>query len=1104
MPGAAAKLILDHFPLSKLLDPEQLEPYAIPHELKPYQFRFQRTKLAVARLSFLDADLTPITLPTLAVDLCGEIAKLLLRYDACVTCPVRSNSPIDDEAVSTDCSAGFLRRTVSAIRTNGHLVGYVVGPDIPSEAFFERDLLPLPNGFGQDLLEHRSALLALDHELITRAVSRVARRLSRRCELERRLKILRHTRKRIVGACSEEDVVELAFSGMEAMFGKIDICLYMLNSDGRLHLVSARGPNSGVQPEIMPPYQGHVWVVIQSKRPWYGADLLVHPEGFVQAAHGIPALSAYTVPTHWGIDGKIAAVQVSSSVGNRFKRADQQSVWALVDMMSLAGVRIALAQERLTADIRQVNVGPWADCMIDAIAAPATNLVQILDAKQRLMEGVAAEARLQARSAAAAIRVFDANAQVLRFAACSGADWTDETKRIEYRRGELSAGMHALETEDEFFVPDTGREPREPYYRPILPRTRSVYAIPFRSRGQVIGVLSVDWAEPNDQNGPPRRSELRHLLHQFESVLETLESRESDIRRRLVATLGGGPTLNSEELATFGKETVTRTKAAFGARACSLFLVFPGQEDAQLVATTVTMPSQPIWYKPGEGFTGWVLENCRCLRLSDTADEEELRAIIPELKQHGKWSEDVEESGSQNSFLAAPMVVGDRVAGVIRLTVQNDCSGFTPEQETLLLQIAKELGQTVCDGWSQAKDRADATATAKEIQQLHLIGLGLADAPNEETVIQQVLATAITEATMKWGAVRLLNDAGDALELRAHQGFSGESLAESLRLSPLMSRALEASNAVYIPNARNNDEWKDLLGSVKKEHRDHLDRARTVLLVPIRLKGKALGVVLLKSPDSITVSERVLGFLTILGGYAAVTITLAKAKKQLQDELNAARPLATVGTFAAGFLHQVANRLQGCYTALSNLAAGIFDIGTFDARIRKDLDLLSAVCEELRLFAPESGQGVRMEYVPLAKLVEEAIEGYHLPAKTRIEPALDWTALVQCSPTFLQGAFISILNNAVEAMPEGGVIKVAMSSGGGRSCVTFADSGVGMDPKTNQRSLEPFFTTKEAPGHGLGLAGVDRVMAAHGGKINIKSELGKGTTVMLDFPAKDV
>jgi len=105
----------------------------------------------------------------------------------------------------------------------------------------------------------------------------------------------------------------------------------------------------------------------------------------------------------------------------------------------------------------------------------------------------------------------------------------------------------------------------------------------------------------------------------------------------------------------------------------------------------------------------------------------------------------------------------------------------------------------------------------------------------------------------------------------------------------------------------------------------------------------------------------------------------------------------------------------------------------------------------------------------------------------------------------LRDALTNLVFNAVDAMPDGGVLTVrtraAIDEGGrGKVIIEVADTGIGMDEETRRRCIEPFFTTKGQRGTGLGLASVYGMLQRHGADFEVDSAPGKGTTMRMTFP----
>jgi signal transduction histidine kinase len=103
--------------------------------------------------------------------------------------------------------------------------------------------------------------------------------------------------------------------------------------------------------------------------------------------------------------------------------------------------------------------------------------------------------------------------------------------------------------------------------------------------------------------------------------------------------------------------------------------------------------------------------------------------------------------------------------------------------------------------------------------------------------------------------------------------------------------------------------------------------------------------------------------------------------------------------------------------------------------------------------------------------------------------------------------FLNLFNNSLDAMPEGGEIQIQTAIEGKHSktqrvLVDFIDTGTGMSPEVMSHIFDPLYTTKDrGHGTGLGLVIVSQIVSEHGGKIEVKSELGKGTRFRLTFAA---
>ena len=101
----------------------------------------------------------------------------------------------------------------------------------------------------------------------------------------------------------------------------------------------------------------------------------------------------------------------------------------------------------------------------------------------------------------------------------------------------------------------------------------------------------------------------------------------------------------------------------------------------------------------------------------------------------------------------------------------------------------------------------------------------------------------------------------------------------------------------------------------------------------------------------------------------------------------------------------------------------------------------------------------------------------------------------------LQQAVVALATNAIDAMPEGGTLTLRATHSGPNVVVEITDNGVGISPENLTKIFDPFFTTKDVGrGTGLGLAVCYGIVSEHGGRLDVRSTVGVGTTFTISLP----
>jgi signal transduction histidine kinase len=239
----------------------------------------------------------------------------------------------------------------------------------------------------------------------------------------------------------------------------------------------------------------------------------------------------------------------------------------------------------------------------------------------------------------------------------------------------------------------------------------------------------------------------------------------------------------------------------------------------------------------------------------------------------------------------------------------------------------------------------------------------------------------------------------------------------------------------------------------------------------------------------------------------------AQAREELarsEERLRQAQRMEAVGRIAGGVAHDFNNLLA---VVLGNLRL-------IEEEVRDRPDLLELVGDALdatrsgveltgRLLAFGRRQPLHPEPIDIAELALGFSRLLRRGLGEEVVIALDlapdlWTVRVDRHQ--LETSLLNLAVNARDAMPGGGCLRIAArnappgESGGRRVALAVGDTGTGMVPEVRERATEPFFTTKPA-GSGLGLFMVQGFVEQSGGRLEILSEPGRGTTVTLLFPA---
>ena len=461
---------------------------------------------------------------------------------------------------------------------------------------------------------------------------------------------------------------------------------------------------------------------------------------------------------------------------------------------------------------------------------------------------------------------------------------------------------------------------------------------------------------------------------------------------------------------------------------------------------------------------------------------------------------------------AVPIFVGDRTVGV--LAVGTYAAHHYPEEHLQLLALlAAQVGPAIEAARLYAESerrRAEAEALAELVRQ------GAAE-PSTERVVTLVSDAARRLLDADYAAVALLQPSG---RVRLQHLAAGQTVPPGVPDAEYPANQGQVGQALATGRTVVLEQVDELIGLPRPERSLHQAAGgRTALVTPLLGAAGPLGALVVGWRAPVSLQPEQVRLAEALAGYAGTVLDNARAHAEVAIQAAAfarTEKLRALGQMASGAAHDL-NQYLALVAGYSDIALRALDQPAHDAAsVREPLRLIAQAAmdgaetvKRLLAFArphdntPPARVDVGALLDDVAKLTaphwRDAAQAQGRPIALHVE--CDPNLFVEGWPESLREALTNLVFNAVDALPEGGTIRLAARAAGRDVVLETADSGVGMSAEVQARIFEPFFTTKGDRGTGLGLAMVFGIVERHGGQIAVQSAPGQGTTVRLTLPA---
>ena len=529
----------------------------------------------------------------------------------------------------------------------------------------------------------------------------------------------------------------------------------------------------------------------------------------------------------------------------------------------------------------------------------------------------------------------------------------------------------------------------------------------------------------------------------------------------------------------------------------TLFLV---TEDGQQLWSKVIQGSEVVEIRldVGEGIAGWVAQTREIVNIPDAYADQRFQPAV-----------DLRSGFRTRSILSVPMLgaLGGLV-GVLQVLNKHDGPFMTADEELLgalasqaaiAIENARLYHSLVTQNQELSRARRELERRQRELNALYEVEKELSAALDLDDLLSRILAQAITVLGGGAGSIALVDPDG-ALRFRTVQGPAAPKLIE--RTLPHGTGLLGWSIAHKVPVIV-DDPAKDPrhANDVAKESGV---RPQHIMVAPL-VDGEDVlgGIEIIDQRRTVRDgdgpwNEEDLKLLVLIAAQAASAIGLARRRS---EQSNRDR-LASIGRMLAGLLHDLKTPMTiiSGYAQLMAASDDGVQREQYVEQIQRQFDLMAGMTREVLAFARgDTDLFVRKVYVnryteELTTQLGAAVAGRSID----FEVEARYDGIAYFDEQKLLRVFHNLARNAVEAMPEGGKLRVIVDKVDDQIVFTVSDNGPGIPPELRGRLFELFATGRKG-GTGLGLAIVKKIVDDHHGTVTCESG-PTGTTFVIRLP----